>query len=75
MEELTKKQGFHKPDWHPDISGLLGDLRGAFGYITPVGTVSLLGPNPQETLNIPEDSVKTEIQGPLLCLSAKGGLF
>lgn len=75
MDKLNKIPIKHKPDWAPVLSSLLGDLRGQYGYITEIGTVALVGPNPKAKSEIPKSKTQTEIKGPLLVLSAVGGMF
>ena len=73
---MTKKeekiQIYHKPDWHPALMSILGDIRGQYGYVTDVGTIALLGPEPKKKAKISETSNDTTIKGPLLSLSANG---
>ena len=58
--EKFKTKVFHRPDWHPILSSLLGDIRGSYGYVTEIGTIALLGPNPQSTTFVPEEKTKTD---------------
>lgn len=70
----TKIQIFHRPDWHPNLSPFLGDLKGQHGYVTDVGTIHLLGPM-HEDPEISKFETESEIAGPTIMLSAKKGLL
>ncbi len=61
-----------RPNWHPKLQAILGDIRGQVGYITRFNTVELIGPlheNPQ----ISSTTYETEDRGPTLLFSAEGG--
>jgi len=64
---------YHRPDWHPNLSQLMGDIVGESGYITEVGTVRVLGPifeNPA----FDKSKSMSEINGATLMLTAKSSL-
>ncbi len=63
---------FHKPNWHPKLQSILGDIKGQYGYVTRFGTIELLGPlwdNP----NITSTNYDTQDNGPTLLFSAGSG--
>ena len=60
-----------RPNWHPKLQQVLGNIVGAYGYITPFGTVELLGPL-WEDPRILKDQVKPEQKAPTIIFSAKG---
>lgn len=66
----AKLQIFHRPDWHPNLSTLLGDLKGQYAYVSEVGTIRLLGPL-YEDPDISKFQNESEINGPVFALSAK----
>jgi hypothetical protein len=70
-EKDTKREVEHRPDWHPELSPLLGEINGAYGYVTAAGTIRLLGPL-YEDPEISKNKTSSEIIGPLLMLSANG---
>lgn len=59
------------PDWHPNLSPLMGDLIGEYGYITEVGTVNVIG---KPKVEITKYQQETKVNGPLICLSAQKSL-
>jgi len=61
---------YHRPDWHPELCQILGDIIGQAGYVTEVGTIKLLGPI-HENPDIPETKTMSEINGPTSILTAK----
>ena len=74
MEKQTNLQILFRPDWHPEISSVLGDIRGQFGVVTENGTIKLLGPI-HENPDITEENLETKHSGPKILASAIGGLF
>lgn len=58
-----------KPDWHPSLSSLLGDLRGQYCYINRYGTVTLLGAI-NEKLDISKYATESDINGPVYSIAA-----
>ena len=60
---------FHRPDWHPKLQALLGDITGQTGYTTKFGTIVLLGPLYQNP-NIPQTTYDTEDNGPTVIFTA-----
>ncbi len=72
MEELTV-QVFHKPNWHPALTSLMGDITGQEGYITEYGTVELIGLT-HSNHNISRYEYESDINGPTLILSAQSSL-
>lgn len=73
MDAEKKIAIFHRPNWHPNLSQLLGDFIGETGYVTEFGTIELLGPH-NENPNIPEHKSSSKINGPTLILTAKSSL-
>jgi len=59
---------FFTPDWHWELSSLLGDLTGEFAYITDMGTVRLLG---KKNPDLSEYQIKTKTNGPTKSITAK----
>lgn len=60
---------YHRPDWHPKLQQLLGDITGQYGYTTRFGTIVLLGPlypNP----DIAATTYDTNDDGPTVLFSA-----
>jgi hypothetical protein len=70
-EKETTREVEHKPDWHPELSPMLGEIKDAYGYVTEAGTIRLLGPL-HEDPDISKFKVESEIIGPLIMLSANG---
>jgi len=64
---------YHRPDWHPNLSQLLGDIIGEKAYVTEVGTIRLLGPVFEDP-SLPKTKSSSNINGPTLVLSAKSSL-
>jgi len=64
---------YHRPDWHPSLNEIMGDITGEAGYITEVGTVHLLGPI-HENPDFPKTKGSSGINGPTLLLTAKSSL-
>lgn len=62
------------PDWHPELSCLLGDIRGEVGYITDYGTIHLLGKRKPE---ISEFKYKSNTDGATTSITAckTGGIL
>jgi hypothetical protein len=61
-----------RPNWHPRLQQILGDIIGAYGYVTQFGTIELLGPiwdNP----DISKNTLKPDISGPTLIFAAPSG--
>jgi hypothetical protein len=69
MAEETA-QIFHKPNWHPALTPLLGEIVGQQGYVTEYGTIELLG-IAQANPNISKFQYESSINGPTLILSAE----
>jgi len=63
---------YHKPNWPPELSSILGDLKGRQAYVTEIGTIHLLGPDTRKTADVPKDQTETEKTGPMFAISAKG---
>lgn len=59
------------PDWHPNLSPLLGDLIGEYGYITEVGTVKVIG---KPKVEITKYQSETKINGPVKSITAEKSL-
>lgn len=70
-EELTI---FHRPNWHPKLQTILGDIRGQIGYVTRFGTIELLGPL-WDSPRILSTTYDTEDRGPTLIFTADSGGF
>ena len=64
---------YHRPDWHPSLNEVHGNIEGQIAYITEMGTVHLLGPV-HENPDIPKTASSSSINGPTLLLSAKSAL-
>lgn len=62
-----------RPNWHPSMSQVLGDISGQYGYITEHGTVELLGPI-HEDPEISEESLTTKNSSPTRLMSGSGAL-
>ena len=74
MDKVESKiQVFHRPDWHPRLSPLLGNLKGQYAYVTDVGTINIIGPL-YEDPDISKFQFESKIEGPVESLSAKKGL-
>jgi len=43
MTQNTNVEILFTPDWHPNLSCFLGDLKDEIGYVTEYGTIHLLG--------------------------------
>lgn len=65
-----------KPDWHPSLNTIIGDISDEEGYITEYGTFRLIGPTHTNS-TLTKNNYTTEIRGPLLMLSAdnQSGFF
>jgi hypothetical protein len=59
-----------RPNWHPKLQAILGDISGQIGYITRFGTFELLGPLFDDP-NIQETSSQTTDRGPTILFSAQ----
>lgn len=73
MSSDNKVAIYHRPDWHPNLSQVIGDIIGEAGYVTEMGTIKVLGPifnNP----NFDKYKSKSEINGPTIVLTAKSSL-
>lgn len=73
MAEESTVQVLHKPNWHPNLTPLLGDIEGQEGYVTEFGTIELLGPA-QRNPEISRYRYESDINGPTLALSAQSSL-
>ena len=56
------------PDWHPNLSPLMGDFVGEVGYITEVGTVRLIG---KQKIELTKYQVESNINGPVKSITAE----
>ena len=72
MAKEKKIQILHKPNWHPSLNTLLGDIVGEEGYITEYGTFELLG-KVQKKEDLSKNDYRTDVRGPLMMLSAETG--
>jgi len=64
---------YHRPDWHPNLSQILGEIKGEKGYVTEMGTIRLLGPI-HENPDLSEGRMQSEIVGPTQMLTAESSL-
>jgi len=64
---------YHRPDWHPSLNGIMGDIIGEAAYVTEVGTIRLIGPI-HENPDFPKTKNSSSISGPTMILSAKSSL-
>lgn len=71
----TKIDIFHKPDWHPSLSSIYGDIKGQYGYVTEIGTIALLGPDTRKDAEVSKFVTETDLKGPLASITAVGGLI
>lgn len=69
----SKIEVWFRPDWHPALNSLYGDLKGAYARVTEAGTISLLGPL-YEDPDISRFASESNIDGPTTSLSAKPSL-
>lgn len=72
MEE-AKVQVYHKPDWHPSLTSIMGEIEGQEGYVTEYGTIHLIGLT-QTNHNISKYKYESDINGPTLVLTAQSSL-
>jgi len=73
MSTTDKVEVYHRPDWHPELSSIYGDIIGAEGYVTEVGTIKILG-KIFEHPDIPKSKTETEIRGATRVLTAESAL-
>lgn len=64
----------YRPNWHPALSQLLGDIKYQLGYVTDVGTIELLGPL-NDQAEISKYSLESDIKGPVMSINAKGSII
>jgi len=64
---------YHRPDWHPNLSQIIGDIIGEAGYVTEMGTIQLLGPI-FENPGFDKYKSTADIEGATLMLTAKSSL-
>ena len=69
----SKVTVWHRPDWHPSLSTLLGNIEGTYGYVTEVGTIKLLGPY-YDNPDVSKYSSESKTKGPITSVNAKGQL-
>jgi hypothetical protein len=67
-------EALFRPNWHPSLSPLLGDIKYQLGYITEVGTVELIGPL-YDNAEISKYSAESEIKGPVMSINATGSIL
>lgn len=63
-----------RPNWHPSLAPILGDIKYQYGYVTDVGTIELLGPL-YEDPEISKYAVESAISGPVLSVNARGSIL
>lgn len=68
-KESTKLDVWYRPDWHPSLNGIFGDLKNQYGYVSEVGTIRLLGPIAKE-ISFSRFKENSEIEGPVTSISA-----
>lgn len=73
MAQETTIQVFHKPNWHPALSPLLGEIVNQEGYVTEYGTIELIGLT-QSNPSISKYQYESDINGPTLILTAQSSL-
>lgn len=61
---------YHRPDWHPSLNEILGDIIGQSAYVTEMGTIHLLGPV-HENPDFSKTKGSSGINGPTLVLTAE----
>jgi len=64
---------YHRPDWHPALNEILGDITGQSAYVTDVGTIHLLGPV-HENPDYPKTKGSSGINGVTMVLTAESSL-
>lgn len=69
----SKLEVWFRPDWHPSLNSLYGELKGAYGYVTEQGTIRLMGPL-YEDPDISRFASESKTDGPTVSLSAKPSL-
>jgi hypothetical protein len=69
----SKLEVWFRPDWHPAFNNMLGQINGAYGYVTDVGTINLLGPF-HEDPDISKWASESETRGPTVAVSAMASL-
>lgn len=69
----SKLEVWFRPDWHPALNPILGDVKGAYAYVTDAGTIRLLGPL-YEDPDISKFASESNTDGPTVSLSAKPSL-
>lgn len=71
---MTDKLDFwHRPDWHPTLTELMGQIVGQQGYVTEHGTIRILGPI-HEDPDFPKAKSSSKQSGPTVMLTAKSSL-
>lgn len=75
MTEKTesKLEVWFRPDWHPNLNSILGEIKSEYGYVTDQGTIRLLGPYNQDP-DISRFASESQIEGPTISLTANAGL-
>lgn len=71
--ESKKANVLFRPNWHPNLSPLLGDIKGQYAYINQYGMVELIGPL-YENPNISAYATKSDTNGPVRSITATGTL-
>lgn len=71
-QEITR-QVFHKPNWHPALTPLMGEIAGQEGYVTKYGTIELLGLT-QSNPVVSKYQYESNVNGPTLILTAESSL-
>ena len=71
-EKDSKLEVWFRPDWHPNLNSILGQIKTSYGYVTEQGTIRLLGPY-HEDPNISKFASVSKIDGPTTSLSGNAG--
>jgi hypothetical protein len=70
-EKLYPVEILFTPDWHPNLSRFLGDLKGEIGVITEFGTIHLLS---KRKIEISKYETESQTNGPTKSITANKGM-
>ena len=73
MADEKTVQVLHRPNWHPALNTILGDIIGQEGYVTEYGTIELTGYT-HKNQALSRYNYESDINGVTLALSAESGL-
>ena len=74
---MTKKKEteiLYRPNWHPALSPIFGDIKHQYGYVTDAGTIELLGPLYDDP-ELSKYSMESSISGPVMSVNARGSIL